>query len=140
MMTEATIGFTPSGVNYFALTNVSAAIPLPSSGSQLTVLVTNLGLASANFALGNSQIVVTPTTGVPIQPGQSVAIPQGLFTYLGAIAAGNPTTLLVQCGFGTPQIVYTAAPPANPPSPGSGNSLDFSNPNNSDYVALISGF
>lgn len=131
--------FTPSGVDYFALTNVSASIPLPSIGTLLTLLVTNLGPASANFALGNNTIVVSPTIGIPIQPGQSVSIPQGLFTNMAAIAGGNPTTLLVQSGFGIPKIVYTVAPPAIPPSPGSGNTLDFSNPANSGYIALISG-
>jgi len=97
--------FAPSGAAVLSASNVSSSIAFPASGSSLNVMITNQGSAVAYLAMGNSSIVAT-TTGIPIQPGQTLAFAQGLNTYIAAITASGTVPLLVQSGVGTPVITY----------------------------------
>ena len=97
--------FQPSGSATLSASVVSSNRAFPSTGTNISLLVTNSGPSVAYVLLGNSSVVAT-TAAQPIQSGQSVAFPQGLNTNIAAITAGGSASLLLQSGVGTPTIVY----------------------------------
>jgi hypothetical protein len=93
-------GFQITGSVLIVAMNASANVAFPSQGSSVLAFVTNPGPVAVAVAAGNSLVTVTPTTGILIPPGQSVCVPQGLYTNLAAITASGVTVLTVQSGTG----------------------------------------
>lgn len=84
-----------------AATTTSSNVQLPVSGSPSTVYISNLNSFIVYVLLGSSSVAVTPATGVPILPGQSIALGLGSNTYLAAIATGTPgatSSLIITMG------------------------------------------
>jgi hypothetical protein len=93
--------FTPTGAAQFNVTSVSSNTPFPSNGANLLLLVTNNGGIQVNVALGNNTITVTPSSGTPVQAGQTVCLPQGLWTNVAGITSAGSASLLLQSGAGS---------------------------------------
>jgi hypothetical protein len=53
-------------------------------------MVTNYGSVPVTVRLGSNTVTVTPTTGLLILAGQSVAIGLGSATYIAGIVTGAP--------------------------------------------------
>ena len=96
----------PGGFVPLSATSISAAAALAVVGTGLTVLVENLGPDVAYVALGDPTVVATAAS-TPLQPGDSLFLPQGTATYAAAItaAAGQAASLVFTNGAGTPNVV-----------------------------------
>lgn len=100
-----TTPWTPIGFVDLSATDVSSTATLAGTGVGLIVLVTNQGPAVAYVALGTSSVVAT-TSSTPLQPGDSLALPQGTSTTAAAITgSGLAATLVVTSGSGCPLVV-----------------------------------
>jgi hypothetical protein len=85
---SALLNFTPTASSAGAASSVSTAFALPGSGP--TVLVSNLGQFPIIALLGSSSAVaVTLGTGVPIMPGQQLALGVGANTFIALMTAGS---------------------------------------------------
>lgn len=101
----ATQVFTPAAEATLAASNVSSNVALPATGA-FNLMVTNGGSKTAYYVAGSVSTVAT-TSSPPIDPGMSVLLPQGAFTYLAAITGGSDTTTLtLRSGTGQAVIVY----------------------------------
>jgi hypothetical protein len=70
-------------------TNTTQNIVLPTAGTPTTVVVTNLGSAVGYVLLGaTNAVTVSPSTGIPVLPGQSVVLTQTPNLYIAAIGQG----------------------------------------------------
>jgi len=89
--TNALPFFTPDTSAGGAAVGSSAAAALPGTpASDTTVLVTNLGNFPMFVKLGTTNAVtVTPATGLPVMPGEQLAIGIGSNTWIATICAGG---------------------------------------------------
>lgn len=101
-----TSNFVASTITSLAVSNVSANVAFPAQGSALTALITNNGSALVYVLGGGVGVIVTSQTGTPIDPGQTIAIPQGLNSNLAAITSSGLSNLTVRSGTGVPVLVY----------------------------------
>ncbi len=69
-------------------TSTSQSVALPTTGTPTTCLVTNLGDYVCYILLGTTAPTVTPSNGVPVMPGQSLALTLGSNTFAAAIGSG----------------------------------------------------
>jgi hypothetical protein len=99
--------FTPIAISSLNAGPVSSSLTLPVTGQNIVLVVTNPGPVQTNVALGNSTVTVTPTTGTPIPPGQTVCLPQGLSNTMAAITPSATVPLAIQSGSGScPTMIY----------------------------------
>lgn len=91
--------FGPTGyAGFYAMAGESAAVALPTAGTPTTVLVTNIGGATAVVLLGDNSVTVAANTGVAINPGDSLPLTIGGNTHLAGIGVGGNTTLNLAVG------------------------------------------
>jgi hypothetical protein len=82
-------GFAPAAYGSMSAGQGSSSAAIPGGATGPTLLITNLGPAPAFILLSTDPTtVVTSATGVPVQPGQSLALTVGDGTYISAIANG----------------------------------------------------
>lgn len=80
--------FTPAAYAIMAVGATSSNIAVPGSDNQ-TLYLANNGPQAVTVLLGaDDTVVVTPSTGLTLLPGQSIYLGIGMNTFLAAIAAG----------------------------------------------------
>lgn len=100
-------GFTPVAATLVTAGTVSSQATLPVLGNSIFLVLTNNGTVQITVLLGNSSVVVTPTTGVPIQPAHTICLPQALNSTLASITNTSTAPMTVQSGTGAcPTISY----------------------------------
>jgi hypothetical protein len=94
----ALASFAPSGYANLIGSGASQSVILPTSGTPTTALVTNIGSQITFVALGGSSVSVSPSTGLPLTPGQSIPLTIGSNTYLAAATAGGALQISIVVG------------------------------------------
>lgn len=88
-------GFAPAAYGTMSAQAGSSNVAIPGGATGPTLLVTNLGPAPAFVALSTSNtLVVDQSNGVPVMPGQSVALTVGTNTRIAAVANGFGSAFL----------------------------------------------
>lgn len=88
-------GFAPAAYSTASAQSGSSNIPIPGGATGPTLLVSNLGPAPAFVLLSTSSTaVVTPATGVPVQPGQSLPLTVGTNTRIAVVSNGYGSAYL----------------------------------------------
>lgn len=91
-------GFTPTGEVGLSATPTSSRATIPTGGTPTIVVVANPGSYPAYVLLGNSSVVATVATGMPIMPHDKEVLTIGSNTHIAGITASNGTGLRVTAG------------------------------------------
>lgn len=93
----AVASFAPSGGVDLSASSTSSNVAIPTAGTPVAVMVTNLGQQMAFVVLGASSVVATPA-GLPILPGTQVALTIGSNTNIAAVTLAGQSTLNITAG------------------------------------------
>lgn len=95
----AVAAFAPTAGAFLSVSNASAQVALPTTGSPVSVVVTNIGGATAFLQLGTSSAVIAVApTGLALMPGASVALTITPNTNLAAVTFSGNTGLNIVVG------------------------------------------
>ena len=90
--------FAPTGAVSLSATGTSASVVLPTAGTPITALVTNVGGQPVFVSLGAGGVVATQAGSLAVMPGDQIALTIGTATNLAAIAPFGGSGLNIAVG------------------------------------------
>jgi len=98
MATVALASFAPTAAIPFQAKQAGGNVALPTTGTPLIAVVTNLGQQVVFVALGSGTVSVAPNGGLAIMPGDNAVLTIGANTNLAAVALAGVSGLNIAVG------------------------------------------